>query len=66
MSNKTMFTACVPGGKFTPKGEKEEKQKWTQVGVAFLNDNGSISIKIDENISVANEMVLFLPKVDEK
>ena len=66
MSKKQMYRACVPTGKFTPKGESEVKQKWTQVGAAFVNDGGSINIKLDENISVSNEMVLFPPKEDEK
>lgn len=66
MTSKTIYRVCVPTGKFKPKGEDSEKQKWTQVGVGFENDNGSINVKIDQNITVSNEMVLFLPKTEEK
>lgn len=54
---KKRYRISVPGN--TYKKENEEKRSWTNVGVAFENDNGSISCKIDKNISVCNEFVLF-------
>lgn len=58
------YTIAVPGEKYKNK-EGKEKTPWTQVGVAFLNDNGSITCKINDNISVSRELVLFEVKENE-
>lgn len=60
---KKRYRISVPGN--TYKKDGQEKRSWTSVGAAFVNDDGSISCKLDKNISVSNEFVLFEPKEKE-
>lgn len=40
----------------------EQKTAWTNVGSAWLRDNGSIGIKLRANIAVSCELVLMEPR----
>ncbi len=49
------YRAVVPR-----KNEKTGKTYWTQIGVAWKRDTGSISIVLDA-LPIGNEIVLFPP-----
>ena len=62
MADNAQFNISVPE-KYQDK-EGNEKTAWTNVGTAFQNDKGSISLRIPANISVSGDVVLF-PKDDK-
>lgn len=49
------YRAVVPR-----KNEKTGKTLWTQIGVAWKRDTGSISVVLDA-LPIGNEIVLFPP-----
>ena len=42
----------------------EEKTAWTNVGRAFANDGGSISLDLPKNVAVSGRVMLF-PKDED-
>ncbi|MFK5880148.1 MAG: hypothetical protein QM478_11725 [Flavobacteriaceae bacterium] len=60
MSNR--YNIAVPGQSYKEKDSGKEKRKWNIVGVAFFNENSSITCKLEQNISISNEFVLFPQK----
>lgn len=61
--SKPRYNISVPGD--TYKKDGEEKRNWNNVGVAFLNEGGSLSCKLFNNISINTEFVLFPAKEKE-
>lgn len=60
MSNR--YNIAVPGENYKEKESGKEKRKWNIIGVAFINENSSITCKLEPNISVGKEFVLFPQK----
>jgi len=56
---KTLYNIAVPGETYKDKESGKDKRKWNTIGVAFHNDNGSITCKLEPNIAISNEFVLF-------
>lgn len=56
------FNIAIPGQEYTEKTTGKKKRKWNIVGAGFVNNDSSITCKIDNNISISGEFVLFQAK----
>ncbi len=52
-------------GVFVSRKGADDKNFYTRVGSAWEVSNGGISIKLEPNIAISGECVLFPPKDDE-
>jgi hypothetical protein len=56
------FNIAIPGQEYKEKITGRKKRKWNVVGAGFKNKDSSITCKIDNNISISGEFVLFEAK----
>ena len=66
MANKKKFDAVYSGEKYT-NGQGEEKTRYSNIGVVFERDDGSLSLKLESiPVNFSGWVNFYVPKDDNE